>query len=176
MARKMLEAQRARSYAMGQCDETLWGRDEAMLRACAESQKAYQEIRQLTDFYNNRMAGGKWKYSMCYNPRDLYVFFPPILPVWQTDAEVDSIRKVSDVMHPLKDGTEKDSWYLAKDACDYNRATSRSMQPNAGRTGGSSGVSTGLFIWKQNHRHTSNALPWMHVPMVHYAPMFIWLT
>ena len=91
MARKMLEAQRARSYAMGQCDETLWGRDEAMLRACAESQKAYQEIRQLTDFYNNRMAGGKWKYSMCYNPRDLYVFFPPILPVWQTDAEVDSI-------------------------------------------------------------------------------------
>ena len=123
MARKMLEAQRARSYAMGQCDETLWGRDEAMLRACAESQKAYQEIRQLTDFYNNRMAGGKWKYSMCYNPRDLYVFFPPILPVWQTDAEVDSIRKVSDVMHPLKGETEKDSWYLAKDACDYNRAT-----------------------------------------------------
>lgn len=123
MARKMLEAQRARSYAMGQCDETLWGRDEAMLRACAESQKAYLEIRQLTDFYNNRMAGGKWKYSMCYNPRDLYVFFPPILPVWQTDAEVDSIRKISNVMHPLKGETEKDSWYLAKDACDYNRAT-----------------------------------------------------
>ena len=123
MARKMLEAQRARSYAMGQCDETLWGRDEAMLRACAESQKAYQEIRQLTDFYNNRMAGGKWKYSMCYNPRDLYVFFPPILPVWQTDAEVDSICKISNVMHPLKGETEKDSWYLAKDVCDYNRAT-----------------------------------------------------
>ena len=123
MARKMLEAQRARSYAMGQCDETLWGREEGMLRACAESQQAYQEIRQLTDYYNNRMADGKWKHSMCYNPRDLYVFFPPILPVQLTDAEVDSISKVADVMHSSNSATEEGAWYLAKNACDYDRAT-----------------------------------------------------
>ena len=59
MATKMLEAQRARSYSMGQCDEALWKRKDAMLTACAKSQNAYQEIRRLTDYYNNKMAGGK---------------------------------------------------------------------------------------------------------------------
>ena len=81
MATKMLEAQRARSYSMGQCDEALWKRKDAMLTACAKSQNAYQEIRRLTDYYNNKMAGGKWKHSMCHDPRDLYVFYPTILPV-----------------------------------------------------------------------------------------------
>lgn len=54
----MLEAQRARSYSTGQCDESLWGRDKAMLSACARSTKAYQEIKELTDYYNNEMANG----------------------------------------------------------------------------------------------------------------------
>ena len=61
MSTKMLEAQRARSYSTGQCDESLWGRDKAMLSACARSTKAYQEIKELTDYYNNEMANGKWK-------------------------------------------------------------------------------------------------------------------
>lgn len=91
MATKMLEAQRARSYSMGQCDEALWKRKDAMLTACAKSQNAYQEIRRLTDYYNNKMADGKWKHSMCHDPRDLYVFYPPILPVGLTDEEVKTI-------------------------------------------------------------------------------------
>lgn len=37
MAAKMLEAQRARSYAYGQCDGSLWERDSLMLSACARS-------------------------------------------------------------------------------------------------------------------------------------------
>ena len=56
MAVKMLEAQKARSMA------------------------AYREIQRLTDYYNNNLAGGKWKGIMNMMPRDLYVFYPPTLP------------------------------------------------------------------------------------------------
>lgn len=80
MSTKMLEAQRARCIFPGSCDTNLWTRESQLMNACAKSIKAYQEIRDLTDYYNHKLAGGKWKYSMCYNPRDLYVFYPPTLP------------------------------------------------------------------------------------------------
>lgn len=120
MATKMLEAQRARSYSMGQCDEALWKRKDAMLTACAKSQNAYQEIRRLTDYYNNKMAGGKWKHSMCHDPRDLYVFYPPILPVGLTDEEVRNYLPTSAVVkeHPIK--ADK---CIAMNACRYTHAT-----------------------------------------------------
>lgn len=120
MATKMLEAQRARSYSMGQCDEALWKRKDAMLTACAKSQNAYQEIRRLTDYYNNKMADGKWKHSMCHDPRDLYVFYPPILPVGLTDEEVRNYLPTSAVTkeHPIK--ADK---CIAMNACRYTHAT-----------------------------------------------------
>lgn len=120
MATKMLEAQRARSYSMGQCDEALWKRKDAMLTACAKSQNAYQEIRRLTDYYNNKMADGKWKHSMCHDPRDLYVFYPPILPVGLTDEEVRNYLPTSAVAkeHPIK--ADK---CIAMNACRYIHAT-----------------------------------------------------
>lgn len=120
MATKMLEAQRARSYSMGQCDEALWKRKDAMLTACAKSQNAYQEIRRLTDYYNNKMADGKWKHSMCHDPRDLYVFYPPILPVGLTDEEVRNYLPTSAVAkeHPIK--ADK---CIAMNACRYTHAT-----------------------------------------------------
>lgn len=121
MSVKMLEAQRARSYAMGQCDETLWEREDAMLRACANSWKAYQEIRTLTDYYNNRMADGRWCHSMCYNPRDLYVFFPPVLPVGLTEEEV---KQYADKMpRPLEKHPVRTDQCIAKNACGYTKAT-----------------------------------------------------
>lgn len=89
MSTKMLEAQRARCIFPGSCDTNLWTRESQLMNACAKSIKAYQEIRDLTDYYNHKLAGGKWKYSMCYNPRDLYVFYPPTLPIWLTDQEIE---------------------------------------------------------------------------------------
>ena len=126
MATKMLEAQRARSYSMGQCDEALWKRKDAMLTACAKSQNAYQEIRRLTDYYNNKMADGKWKHSMCHDPRDLYVFYPPILPVGLTDEEVKSYLPTSAVAkeHPIK--ADK---CIAMNACRYTHATKKPFRP-----------------------------------------------
>ncbi|WP_291910121.1 glycosyl hydrolase 115 family protein [Chitinophaga sp. CB10] len=75
MAVKWLEAQRARRLAAAPV------RDEAALQqACNRSQQAYEEIMQLTDHYNRVMAGGKWRYSLCAQPRDLPVFEAPQLP------------------------------------------------------------------------------------------------
>ncbi|RHI07961.1 hypothetical protein DW182_12430 [Bacteroides sp. AM16-24] len=122
MSTKILEAQRARCISPGSCDTTLWTRESQLMAACAKSIKAYQEIRDLTDYYNNELAGGKWKYSMCHNPRDLYVFYPPKVPVWLTDKEIEkyaSLKRTKSL--PLAEAV-KDSC-IVSNACDYARAS-----------------------------------------------------
>ena len=122
MSTKMLEAQRARCIFPGSCDTNLWTRESQLMNACAKSIKAYQEIRDLADYYNHKLAGGKWKYSMCYNPRDLYVFYPPTLPIWLTDQEIEQYTfPESTKSLPLKE-VSKDKCIVAN-ACNYTKAT-----------------------------------------------------
>lgn len=85
---KLLEAQRARMKASGGSGPGLIANEDAVCEAAARSQDAYQSIRRLTDYYNNVMAGGKWRRSMTLRPRDLPVYAAPSLPVALTDAEV----------------------------------------------------------------------------------------
>ena len=121
MATKMLEAQRARSLASGNYDAKRWQRDKALNSACARSQKAYQDIRSLTDYWNNDMAGGFWKGTMNMMPRDLYMFYPPQLPLIFTDDEVaqwSSISRPSAV--DLK--SIQDSTFVARNACCYMKS------------------------------------------------------
>ena len=126
MSTKMLEAQRARCIFPGSCDTNLWTRESQLMNACAKSIKAYQEIRDLTDYYNHKLAGGKWKYSMCYNPRDLYVFYPPTLPIWLTDQEIEQYTfPESTKSLPLKE-VSKDKCIVAN-ACNYTKATDLSL-------------------------------------------------
>lgn len=120
-ARKMLEAQRARAYMQG--SKTLKGMfdyNERLYTATAKSQKAYQEVRSLTEYYNDTMAGGKWQRSMNMRPRDLPVFLAPLLPTLLTDNEVDSwvAKAPKSELHALKaDGT------IAHNACDWQKAS-----------------------------------------------------
>lgn len=122
MSTKMLEAQRARCVSPGSCDTTLWTRENQLMTACAKSIRAYQEIRDLTDYYNNELAGGKWKYSMCHNPRDLYVFYPPTLPVWLSDRELDKYASGRNPKSLPLEEAAKDSC-IVFNACDYLRAS-----------------------------------------------------
>lgn len=88
-ARALLKAQEARSLASGR--NATFARDameEDIKKACAESQMAYQEVRKLTEYYNNVVSDGKWKWSMDMRPRDLPVFFAPSLPVMLTQQEM----------------------------------------------------------------------------------------
>lgn len=120
-ARKMLWAQKARSYADGTTLGDVEGRHAKIYQAVAESQHAYQEIRDLTEYYNKKLAGGKWDGLMDMHPRNLPVFAAPNLPVQLTDTEVKEwLGKSEDkgISHPLKmDGA------IARNACDYQKAS-----------------------------------------------------
>jgi hypothetical protein len=71
-------------------------RDKAMLYAkqnrlsakdyAALSKAAYDSIVKETEFYNNTLAGGKWKNMMSMKPRDLPVFKEPVIPDISIDA------------------------------------------------------------------------------------------
>lgn len=113
---KMLEAQRARSFAKGGTRGDISANKSGMELAAAKSQAAYQNIRQLTDYYNNTMSGGKWKNSMNMRPRDLPAMSAPSLPTLLSDAEVaDYLTKGNaGSKHALKtDGV------IAGNACDF---------------------------------------------------------
>lgn len=88
-ARSMLKAQEARALASGRngvADRVLL--EERIRQACAESQRAYQEVRKLTEYYNDVVSDGKWKHSMDMRPRDLPVFAAPSLPLILTEKEL----------------------------------------------------------------------------------------
>ena len=96
MATKQLEAQKARRT----------GSEEAAKKAT----DAYDEIRSLTSYYNNKMSGGKWKGMMTLNPRKLYVFDAPTL--------TDTLPKID-----LKNFKADKSEYIARNAYDYKSAS-----------------------------------------------------
>lgn len=120
-ARKLLWAQKARGYANGSTLGDMFKNNSRLYHAVAESQSAYQDIRNLTEYYNNTMAGGKWSRSMNMRPRDLPVFAAPNLPTLLNDAQVKEwLGKGADSVsaHPLRsDGA------IARNASDYQNAT-----------------------------------------------------
>ena len=119
-ARKILEAQRARQCADGGTPTDMLDRQVRLFTAVAKSQSAYQEVRKLTEYYNETMAGGKWNLSMNMHPRDLPVYGAPLLPTLLTDGEVHEwLQKApQSEPHPIvADGT------TARNACDWQQAT-----------------------------------------------------
>lgn len=85
---KMLEAQRARSFANGSTLGDMFVNNAKIYSSVAKSQNAYQNIRKLTEHYNLKMRDGKWNRSMNMRPRDVPVFAAPNLPTSLTDSEV----------------------------------------------------------------------------------------
>lgn len=88
-ARSLLEAQRARQLASGR--NSILNRDsveQLVMQASAASQNAYQEVRKLTEYYNDVVSDGKWRGLMDMRPRDLPVFYAPTLPVMLTQKEL----------------------------------------------------------------------------------------
>ena len=95
MAHKLLDAQKARRT----------GDAEAGKKALA----AHNEIISMTEYYNTKLADGKWKYNMCWNPRKLLVFNEPAL--------TDSLPKVD--LKTLKADSRE---YIARNAYAYDKA------------------------------------------------------
>ena len=77
---KMLEAEKARLMATGSTRGDMFENNEKMQESVNRSFAAYNRIHELTDYYNNKVSGGKWKNLMCDHPRDLPVFWAPLTP------------------------------------------------------------------------------------------------
>lgn len=124
-ARKLLEAQRARTLA--QADTLGTDLDTTSIHiAVAKSQQAYQEICTLTDYYNKGMANGKWRYSMSMSPRNLPVFAKPTLPFQLSPKEQsfwlskqDSITNNSECL-PTNRQTWNPDEVVVRNACDFD--------------------------------------------------------
>jgi hypothetical protein len=123
MAEKILEAQRARSIASGGYDECRWKRDDPLMEACIKSMDAYYRIRNLTNYYNDELSGGKWKYSMCFNPRDLFVFDPPTLPMGITEKEINKFLSSSKDKTNISTPIISDDFFIARNASSFTNSS-----------------------------------------------------
>lgn len=118
-ARSLLKAQEARTLASGRNEVAdRIALEEKILQACAESQRAYQEVRKLTEYYNDVVADGKWKGSMDMRPRDLPVFFAPSLPIVLTEKELMD-HPDPDPTDPIKPVVPKD--IVVKNAYSFDK-------------------------------------------------------
>lgn len=120
-ATKILEAQRARQYANGSTKGDMFESQQHLYTAVAKSQKAYQDVRELTRIYNKDMANGKWDRSMNMRPRDLPVHGAPLLPTLLTDKEVEEYlaKAPKREHHPIKaEGV------VVRNACEYDKVSS----------------------------------------------------
>lgn len=114
MAAKTLNAQVARQiYNSDIIDLT----NEA-IKAAMLSRKAYQEILDLTHYYNNIMSGGKWKGIMNCKPRNLPVFESPTLP---EGLNTDMTTSTSESL--LTGNFENEENFLCLNACQWNAAS-----------------------------------------------------
>ena len=83
---KMLEAEKARLMANGSTMGDMFENQTRIQQSVNRSFAAYKRIHELTDYYNNKVAGGKWKNLMCDHPRDLPVFWAPLTPTVPNEA------------------------------------------------------------------------------------------
>ena len=122
-ATKMLEAQKARLLADGN-NPTDVRKTHDIKMAVAKSQSAYRKIKQLTAYYNNVMADGKWRNSMTDHPRDLPVFWAPMAPVQLSDHEMDSLMEnFSETVYADSIPLSCPPDVIAKNAAEYDGCT-----------------------------------------------------
>ncbi len=114
MATKQLQAQEARHIGK----PSSFHHDSEALESAVRSWNAYTEIQTLTDYYNKKMAGGKWNGLMDMAPRGLLVFQEPSLPDKLTKSE---IAKYSDA-DPVDSKLDTDH-SVVRNACEYTSAT-----------------------------------------------------
>lgn len=143
MAEKMLYAQKARERVRTTYGPGIWKTDSVMMAAAAMSQRAYQKIRSLTRYYNEELAGGRWRGIMCDIPRHLYSFWSPQLPVTLSDDEVEQWCRIGDSWRSEALVSSSEDYY-ACNADDYNYSSSE-MQPvqNLGHSGNAVPVDKG---------------------------------
>ena len=114
MATKQLQAQEARTIGR---KESFHHDDEA-LESAVRSWKAYQDIIRLTNYYNEKMANGKWNGLMNMAPRGLQVFLAPTFIDNLTTGELKKYDGYDGIDAPMDD-----DGCVVRNACDYTSAS-----------------------------------------------------
>ncbi|MBM6993730.1 MAG: glycosyl hydrolase 115 family protein [Prevotella sp.] len=114
MATKQLQAQEARHIGK----PSSFHNDSEALESAVRSWNAYTEIKDLTEYYNKKMANGKWDGNMNMAPRDLLVFQEPTLPGKLTQEEITKYSNSDPVDTKLD--TDRS---IVRNACDYSSAS-----------------------------------------------------
>ena len=114
MATKQLQAQEARTIGR---KESFHHDDEA-LESAVRSWKAYQDIIRLTNYYNEKMANGKWNGLMNMAPRGLQVF---LAPTFIDNLTTDELKKYDG--YDGIDAPMDDDGCVVRNACDYTSAS-----------------------------------------------------
>lgn len=114
MATKQLQAQEARHIGRKES----FHHDEEALQPAVRSMRAYQEIKTLTNYYNNEMSHGKWKGNMSAAPRDLEVFHAPALPDALTPDEMQRYA-----YYGPQPATLDQEDCIVRNACNWTSAT-----------------------------------------------------
>lgn len=114
MATKQLQAQEARTIGR---KESFHHDDEA-LESAVRSWKAYQDIISLTNYYNQKLAHGKWNGLMDMAPRGLQVFQAPTFIDNLTTEELKKYDGYDGIDAPMDD-----DGCVVKNACDYTSAS-----------------------------------------------------
>ena len=125
---KMLEAQRARMLTSGATANGDVSSGQKTRLAVARSLAAYQTIGELTRYYNEEMAQGKWNGLMCDHPRDLPVYWAPLVPFLLNQEEIAELLRDNDALssNSLSDSglgkseTDNARPYVARNACEYD--------------------------------------------------------
>jgi hypothetical protein len=136
---KLLEAQRARLLAARMEQDSLRPAPDAQLQAatadaCRASLAAHREIASLTRYYNDSLAGGRWRGLMDAQPRRQLVFDAPTLPDFDdaplppssetssSEAPADSVASPVATAYTAQrlrqDSSPRD--YIARRAADYD--------------------------------------------------------
>ncbi len=110
MNKKLLYAYKSREYAKQK-------RNSANLYA-EKAELAYEKIKQATSFYNDSLAGGKWKYMMSYNPRELPVFNMPETGAYKSESEKAGFIQIEGSDQPINSGEQKVSVPVFNSATD----------------------------------------------------------
>ncbi len=117
--------------------------DAAAAKAAADKSKAaYDQIQVETAFYNNTLAGGKWKYMMSAAPRNQDVFRAPVFATVNPNTPAPVLTKSSGPGIVLTGG---DPGYVSLAAEHFTRKIDRSggswtVIPGLGRLGDSLAV------------------------------------
>lgn len=118
MAEKQLQAQEARTIPRK--GQFLY--DEEALTAGANSVKAHREIEQLTRYYNDTLAGGKWRGLMDAAPRGLPVFKKPLLP---DSMPNELVERYADPTYRYASIDQKAYGVVARNAADFSKSNVR---------------------------------------------------